>query len=160
LDYTKFDSTTLIQIPNVNTNGLWEGPLDSISIDDQDLGLQGRTAILDTGTAIMVVPPSDAAAIHAQISGAKSDGQGGFTLPCTTTASIALTFGNQPFAIDPRDIATKPIDPDEPNGDCVSGISSGQVGGPEVWLVGDVFLKNAYFSTNVDENTISLAKLV
>ena len=26
--------------------------------------------------------------------------------------------------------------------------------------VGDVFLKNAYFSHNVDDNTVSLAKLV
>ena len=28
------------------------------------------------------------------------------------------------------------------------------------WLVGDVFLKNAYFSVDVGKNAISLAKLV
>lgn len=131
-----------------------------MSVNNQDLGLQGRTAILDTGTTLMVVPAADAATIHAQITGAKSDGQGGFTVPCTTTDSVALTFGKQEFAIDPRDIAFTPVDPNDPTGDCVSGISSGQIGGADEWLVGDVFLKNAYFSTNVDKNTVSLAKLV
>jgi hypothetical protein len=62
--------------------------------------------------------------------------------------------------IDPRDIAPLPIDPANPTGDCTSGISSGNVGGAQEWLVGDVFLKNAYFSTDVGKNTLSLAKLV
>jgi hypothetical protein len=160
LDTTKFDSATLVEIPNVNTQGFWEGALDSVSVNNQDLGLQGRTAILDTGTTLMVVPAADAQTIHNQITGAKSDGQGGFTVPCTTTDSVALTFGGKAFAIDPRDIAFTPVDPNDPTGDCVSGISAGQIGGATEWLVGDVFLKNAYFSTNVDKNTVSLAKLV
>jgi Eukaryotic aspartyl protease len=42
----------------------------------------------------------------------------------------------------------------------MSGIVSGNVGGAQEWLVGDVFLKNAYFSTDVGRNTLSLAKLV
>ena len=63
-------------------------------------------------------------------------------------------------AIDPRDIAFLPVDNNDPTGDCFSGISSGQIGGANEWLVGDVFLKNAYFSTDVTDNTLSLANLV
>lgn len=112
------------------------------------------------GTTLIVAPAADAQAVHDLINGAQSDGQGGFTVPCTLTDSVALQFGGQTFAIDPRDIAFTPVDPNDPTGDCVSGITSGDIGGPEEWLVGDVFLKNAYFSTDVSKNTVSLAKLV
>jgi len=159
LDSSKFDSTTLTTLNNVNTQGFWEVNLDAASVDGTDLGFTGRTAILDTGTTLMIVPAADADAIHQQITGAQSDGQGGFTVPCDTTASVALTFGGTQFAIDPRDIAFQPVSASDPT-TCVSGISSGNVGGADEWLVGDTFLKNAYFSTDVGKNTIQLAKLV
>jgi len=163
LDATKFKANTLVSIPLASTTGFWEGAVDDFSVDGKSLGLAGRTAILDTGTTLIVAPPADAAAVHAKIPGAKSDGQGGFTVPCTTSASFALTFGGRSFAIDPSDLAVDPIDPTDLSGDCVSGISSGEIGGATEWLVGDVFLKNVYFSTKIgaqqSQSTISLAEL-
>ena len=144
---------------NVNQQGFWEGAMDAITVNGQDAGLQGRTAILDTGTTLIVAPPHDVAAVHALIQGAHDVGQGTFTVPCATNASVALSFGGTSFAIDPRDIAFQPADPNDPT-DCISGISSGQIGGATEWLVGDVFLKNAYYSTDVNKNTVSLARLV
>ncbi|RDB25910.1 putative aspartic-type endopeptidase CTSD [Hypsizygus marmoreus] len=160
LDTTKFDAQTLVTLENVSEQGFWESAMDAVAVDGTDLGLEGRTVILDTGTTLIVAPPADAEAIHEGIQGAKSDGQGGFTVPCTTTASVALSFGGTSFAIDPRDIAFQPVDPADPTGDCISGIAAGNIGGATEWLVGDVFLKNAYFSTDVTKNTLSLAKLV
>jgi aspartyl protease len=161
LDTSKFDQNTLVTINNVNQNGFWEGALDAVSVDGKDLGLKGRTSILDTGTTLLIVPTKDAQVIHKGIPGAKDAGNGAFTVPCTTNASLALTFGKQSFAIDPRDIAVTPVDQNNPTGDCISGISAGQVdvNNPSQWLSGDVFLKNAYFSTNVVTNAIQLAKL-
>lgn len=135
LDATKFDANSLVTFDNVNTQGFWEGAMTTVSVDGQDLGLQGRTAILDTGTTLIIAPDADAAAVHAAIPGAQSDGQGGFTIPCTTTASVALTFGGQSFAIDTRDLLFAPVDPNDLTGDCVSGISSGQIGAATEWLV-------------------------
>ena len=83
----------------------------------------------------MVLPANDAQTLHNQIPGSKSDGQGGFTIPCTANASVALTFGGQQFTIDPRDIAFQPVDANNPQGDCLSGITSGSVGGATEWLV-------------------------
>lgn len=160
LDSSKFDAATLTTFANVNTQGFWEGAMPAVAVNGQDAGLTGRTAILDTGTTLIIAPPADAAAVHALITGAASDGQGGFTVPCTLTDSVALTFGNTSFAIDPRDIAVAPVDATDPTGTCTSGISSGEIGAATEWLVGDVFLKNAYFSTDVAKNQISLAKLV
>ncbi|CAL1716788.1 unnamed protein product [Somion occarium] len=159
LDQTKFDANTLVTFDNVNKQGFWEGAM-TVSVNGQDLGLKGRTAILDTGTTLVIAPAADATAVHQAIPGAKSDGQGGFTIPCTTTASVALTFGGQTFDINPQDLLFVPVDQNDLQGDCVSGISSGNIGGDAEWLVGDVFLKNAYFSTDVTKNQISLAKLV
>jgi len=160
LDPTKFDANTLTTLPNIDEKGFWQAALPAVTVDGTDTGLEGRTAILDTGTTVIIAPPADVIAVHQKIEGAKSDGQGGFTVPCNTKASVSLTFGKTQFAIDPRDLAFQPLDPNDPNGDCASGISSGNVGGATEWLVGDVFLKSAYFSTDVGKNQISLAKLV
>ncbi|KAI0696803.1 aspartic peptidase domain-containing protein [Cytidiella melzeri] len=180
-DPAKFDANTLVTFANVNTEGFWEGAMDAVTVNGQDTGLTGRTAILDTGTTLVVAPPADAAAVHALIDGAQSDGQGGFTIPCTTTASVALSFGGQSFAIDTRDLLFAPVDPNDLTGDCVSGISSGEIGAATEWLVcvhnllftrlqnpnslvvpqvGDVFLKNVYYITDVGKNQISLANTV
>ncbi|KAH8100901.1 acid protease [Cristinia sonorae] len=159
LDPNKFDPATLVTFPNVNKNGFWEGAF-TVSVDGVDLGLAGRSAILDTGTTLIIAPPEDAIAIHSAIPGAKTDGQGSFTIPCTTSASVALTFGGRSFDIKAEDLLFTPVDPRDLDGDCISGISSGNVGGDTVWLVGDVFLKNAYFSTDVGRNTMSLAELI
>ncbi|KAJ7593458.1 aspartic peptidase A1 [Mycena floridula] len=160
LDSSKFDPATLTTLQNVNTQGFWEADVDAATVDGQDTGLTGRTAILDTGTTLAIVPAADAAAIHQLITGSSQDQQGDFLVPCTTTASVAVTFGGQEFAIDPRDLAFQPVDASDPTGDCLSGIQAGDIGGANEWLLGDTFLKNAYFSTDVGKNTVSLAKLV
>jgi len=161
LDDTKFDPATLVVTKNVNTQGFWESALDAITVDGQDTGLQGRTAIMDTGTTLIVAPVDDATAVHNLITGSKTDGQGQFTVPCTLSQSVALTLGGTSFEINPKDIAIQPVDPNDPTGDCVSGISGGSFGTSNTeWLVGDVFLKNAYYSTDVGANTLSFAKLV
>jgi len=159
IDQTKIDPSTLTTIANVNELGFWEVPF-SLSVGGKDLGLSGRTAILDTGTSLIVAPPADALALHKQIPGAKADGNGGFTIPCTTNAQVSFKMGTQDFLIDPRDLLFVPVDQNNLQGDCVSGIMSGQISGPQEWLVGDVFLKNAYFSHDVSKNAITLAKLV
>jgi hypothetical protein len=87
----------------------------------------------------MLLPQSDADLIHQNIPGAKSDGQGGFVVPCNTNASVALTYGGQLFTIDPQDLARQ--GENGPEGSCVSGISTdpGVVTGT-VWLVSVTFL--------------------
>lgn len=72
-----------------------------VTVNGADIEAQAQTAILDTGylslkfcvellakgvscrTTLIIAPEADAIATHAAIPGAQSDGQGGFTLPCT-----------------------------------------------------------------------------
>ncbi|CAD6907031.1 unnamed protein product [Tilletia controversa] len=152
-------SGNLIEVDNISKQGFWEAAMGAVTFGGRDLGLSGRTAILDTGTTLIVAPKKDADAVHAAIPGSKSDGQGGYYIPCTTTQSLALTFGGVTFPIDPRDMLFLPVDQTNLQGDCISAISSGQVGQEEEWLVGAVWLKNLYFATNSRTNTIGLGKL-
>lgn len=152
-------SGNITEIDNVSTNGFWEAAIDQISVGGTSLGLNGRTAILDTGTTLIVAPQIDADAVHAQIPGSKSDGQGGYTIPCTTTKQVAFTFGGVEFPIDTRDMLFVPEDPNNLLGQCVSAISAGNVGQNNEWLVGATFLKNVYFATNSQANKIGLAHL-
>jgi len=157
LDTTKFDQNTLTAFDNVNQQGFWEGAVDDFSVGGQSAGLQGRTAILDTGTTLILAPAQDAATVM-QMLGGQCDQQQ-CTIPCTANASLALTFGNTAFSIEPQDMAVLPVDINDPTGNCTAGIQPGSVGGANEWLVGDVFLKNAYFSVDQSTNQISLAKL-
>jgi hypothetical protein len=159
LDTSKFDPKTLVTLPNLSANGFWAAKMDAVTVNGQSVQARTLNAILDTGTTLIIAPQADANAIHAAIPGAQPDGQGGFTIPCTTNAKVALVFGGTSFEIDGRDLAFAPLSND-PKGLCVSGISGGDFGGGGAWLVGDVFLKNAYFSHNASRNQLSLAKLV
>jgi hypothetical protein len=133
LDATKFVANTLVTIPNVNTQGFWEGTMDAITANGADAGLTGRTAILDTGTTLILAPPSDAQKVMQSLGGACDAQQ--CTIPCTTQTSLALSFGNVSFAIDPRDLAVLPIDPNDPVGSCTAGIQPQLIGAATEWLV-------------------------
>ena len=133
LDATKFVANTLVTIPNVNTQGFWEGAMDAITANGADTGLTGRTAILDTGTTLILAPPSDAQKLMQSLGGACDAQQ--CTIPCTTQASLALSFGNASFGINPRDLAVLPIDPNNPAGSCTAGIQPQQIGAATEWLV-------------------------
>ncbi|CAO1635045.1 unnamed protein product [Parajaminaea phylloscopi] len=152
----------LTEMDNVSQQGFWEATIGSISFNGKDISLPGsfkRSAILDTGTTLIVAPQSDADALHSAIPGAKSDGQGGYTIPCTTAGQVAFSFGGKTWAMDARDMVFLPVDGANLKGDCISSVSAGNVGQKGEWLVGAAFLKNVYFATNAKSNTIALGVL-
>jgi hypothetical protein len=162
LDPSKFDAATLTTVPNADLrNGFWMAKLDGATVDGKSLGFQRRNAILDTGTTLGILPPADADSIHARIPGSFREGSN-YVIPCNTTTVVSFAFGGRSFAIDPRDLSFLPLEDDGnfESGLCVSGFAAGDFGGPNTWLVGDTFLKNVYLSTDVEKDTISLAKLV
>lgn len=156
VDQTKFTGN-LTMFRNVNTKGFWEGEMATILVNGQVV-LKQKTGILDTGTTLIIAPPADAQALHARIPGASSDGKGGYLIPCTNKAKVALSFGGVPFEINPVDLTFQPTTTDL-SANCISAISSGTVGGPNQWLLGDTFLKNVYFATDATHNEMGMAAL-
>lgn len=110
-----------------------------------------------SGTSLILVPPEDAVKIYNAIPDSQQISSG-FTIPCNTKTVVSLKFAGSVFTIDPRDLVQLPLDSSGLR--CTSGIAAGLVGGQKEFLVGDVFLKNAYFSTNSNTNKLSLAKLM
>ncbi|KAJ7086071.1 acid protease [Mycena belliarum] len=157
LDDSKFDSSTLVTIKTAPNTGFWIIDLGGVSVNGVDVPIAGNNSLMDTGTTLLVVPADDAAAIHAQIPGAKLT-NGHYTVPCDTTASVALTFGGKAFTIDPKDLVF--AGNGRTSGDCTSGIGAFSDANNNQWLVGDSFLKSVYFSTNADDDTVTLAKAI
>ncbi|TFK50087.1 acid protease [Heliocybe sulcata] len=158
MDAGKFDGSTKVTVQNVSPKGYWEANVDTFKVDGKDVQLSGRTAILDTGTTLIVGPGNDVDALHAAMPVSRFDGFN-WVIPCTTTSKVAFTFGGREFTVDSRDLTFLPVNSGNLTGDCYSSITRGSVGGDQEWLFGDVFLKNVYFSTDAGSNEISLANL-
>jgi hypothetical protein len=192
LDESKFDPTTKVTLDNfVNQSdpgqlGLWIANMDGVSVNDQDLDFQGRTAIFDTGTNIILGPEDDLVKLHNQIEGAVrvAPDDPGFKIPCNTSASVTMSFGGQSLLIKTRDLLLGPtvLPPIIDSDLCFSGLQiSNDDNHPNQWLVskqvtvhsnekltecfsehqlGATFLKSVYFSVNTDTNQITLAQAV
>lgn len=162
VDSDQFEGS-LTTVPNVSQEGFFAVDLDDISVSGQSIlsSIQGTTgqinSIMDTGTTLMVAPQPIADAIHANIPGAKSDGQGGYTIPCTTTATLAFTIGGTTFTMHPSDLTFSPVDTNDLTGDCVSGVSGGTIDGDNTLLAGDIFLNRVYAVFDATKNQVSFA---
>ncbi|KAJ7749505.1 acid protease [Mycena maculata] len=160
MDPSKYDASSLVRVKNVNTAGFWEANVTAVKVDGKDVGLQGRSCILDTGTTLLAAPKEDVDVIHSSIPGAEYNNTlDAWTIPCNTTASVSLSIGGKPFPIEPKDLTFLPVDPQNLTGACTSSIIAGAMGkGSRQWLAGDTFLKNVYFSTDEDTDHISVAR--
>jgi Eukaryotic aspartyl protease len=141
IDTGKF-SGALTVVPNVGTSGLWEVPVTDASVNGKKLRFQSKTSITDTGTTLMILPPNDAATLHAAIPESVTDNEGNFAFPCNTNTNVAVIFGGTSFSISPKDYVGAPLSGQQNL--CQSNIVGQQIGTANQWLLGDVFLKNVY----------------
>jgi hypothetical protein len=122
-----------------NTNGFWQIPLDDVLVDGKALGFQGRSTIIDSGTSFILMPQSDAVALHKLLPNSVQNDET-FHVPCTTKTSLQFVFNKIKYSIAPADY----VGPSVGDGKCRTNIIGRQVFGIKEWLVGDVFLKNVY----------------
>ncbi|KAF8418591.1 aspartic peptidase domain-containing protein [Tirmania nivea] len=135
--------------------GYWEIDLDDAALDGKSLGFGGRTAIIDTGTSLILIPPDDAFNLHLAIEEARTDGES-FAVPCGTNMTLEITISGTTYKIPPIDWVGDPTAPDGLY--CLSHIVSRTITGPTTWLMGDVFLKNVYSIFDFDKSRIGFAK--
>lgn len=110
--------------------------MDSVTVNGQSINLgTSPTGIIDTGTTLVLAPPTIAKAMHAMIPGAQTDGQGSFAIPCTTQVPMTFSFGGTQFFIDPRDYLGAPVS--NTGTMCLSNISGQQIGGAGQFLMGE-----------------------
>ncbi|KAF8921689.1 hypothetical protein BGZ58_004012 [Dissophora ornata] len=139
IDSTKFDGS-LTYVP-VTKQGYWQVAIGDISAGGKSLG-QSSEGIIDTGTTLIMVGDAAAQAIHGGIQGSKNDPQNGWLIPCSlqsSTDNISFAMGGTPFNVAVADLAYEDVG--DGSGLCVSGV---QGGSEDLWILGDVFIKNNY----------------
>ncbi|KAJ6264298.1 hypothetical protein Dda_0443 [Drechslerella dactyloides] len=139
------------------TSDLWAIPMDDVIIDGKNVGFDGgRSAVIDTGTALILIPPDDALKIHQSIAGTQSNGQT-FYIPCNTNVNLELVFGGDKYGITPKDYVGDVVDATKNL--CLSLIVGKSVVRDGAWLIGDVFLRNVYSVFDMDGTRIGFGKV-
>lgn len=134
----------------VKGSDLWEIPIDDAAVNGVKCGFSGKTAIIDTGTSFLLLPPGDAQRIHKLIPGSHQEGEI-FNVPCLASVPVQIIISKITYIIPPKDYLGKPV----PGGNlCASKIIGKNTFGPDRWLVGDVFLKNVYTIFDFDQDKI------
>ncbi|KAG0358762.1 hypothetical protein BGZ54_010295 [Gamsiella multidivaricata] len=154
IDTTKFDGD-LTYVP-VTQEGYWQVAIDDAGYNGQSLG-QSSQGIVDTGTTLVIVSDAAAQAIHGSIQGATNDPTNGWLVPCSlkdSTDNVSFTMGGTAFNVPVADLAFEDIG--DGSGNCVSGIQGGQ---NDLWILGDVFIKNNYCVFDQGNSQIGIAPL-
>ena len=144
IDSTKY--TGDLTYINVSDKGYWQIPMDDITYNGKSLG-QASEGSVDTGTTLVVISTAAAAAVHTSIPGAKfnpgTDTEEAYwSVPCSlqkSTDNVGFTLGGKTFNIPVADVAYEDVG--DNTGICYSGIQGGQ---DDLWILGDVFIKNNY----------------
>lgn len=135
----------------VPSSNRWSIPVDDVTVDGTACNFTDRSAIIDTGTSYAMMTPDDAKTLHNMIPGSSKSGSK-YLVPCDTDAELRVIFSGVSYAISPKDYVG-----DKSGSDCASNIIAQEAFGENVWLLGDVFLKNVYSVFDYDDNKIGFA---
>ncbi|KAH7060206.1 rhizopuspepsin 2 precursor [Linnemannia elongata] len=132
---------SLTYVP-VTQQGYWQISIDDAGYSGQSLG-QSSQGIVDTGTTLIIVGDDAAQAIHNSIQGASNDPNNGWVVPCSvaqdTENYVSFSMGGADFKVPLADLAYEDLG--DGSGNCFSGVQGGQ---NDLWILGDVFIKNNY----------------
>ncbi|VDB98852.1 unnamed protein product [Peniophora sp. CBMAI 1063] len=137
----------------VTQEGYWQVDMDGFSVGGSQ-AVSSTSAIIDTGTTLIVGDSQSVASAYESISGAQDNGDGTYTVDCDLDTDISITFGGQDFTISPSTFAL-----DAGNGQCIGGLSYEDSIASEFWIVGDVFLQNVYTAFDVGKSQVGFATL-
>lgn len=147
-DSTKFSgSLTFTPVTQV---GFWQIELGGVKVGGKSV-VNTKSAIVDTGTSLVIGDVASVQAIYKAIPGSKDAsgviGNGFFTVPCKSVPdNVGLTFGDKTFTISAETFNLGLVSAGSP--DCVGGIIADD--SLSFWIIGDVFLQNVYTCEYVD----------
>ncbi|KAI0836914.1 acid protease [Hypoxylon sp. FL0890] len=137
---------------STSNNAIAQG---SKAINDPSFPLQ---VVVDSGTTLSLLPESIVSALAAGFPGAKSDGNGGYTVPCdlrnATDGHVDFEFAGEggsmvTITVSYSDFIWYGGD------DCFLGAwYTSDIG---VWILGDTFLRGAYATFDQDNNALYMA---
>nr|XP_017520462.2 chymosin-like isoform X1 [Manis javanica] len=139
----------------ITRQAYWQFTVDSITINGVVVACDGGCeAILDTGTSMLVGPSSDIFNIQAAI-GATQDPYGEFDIDCGSLSSmpeVVFEIHGRKYRL-PASTYTN-----EMEGICSSGFQGD--GDSQLWILGDVFIREYYSVFDRASNHVGLAKAI
>lgn len=141
--------------------GYWTIPLQAYSVNGASTSLSSsNTAIVDTGTSLIITPPQVAAAIYQQIPNAKSYGSDGtYAIPCSSNVDLTMTFGGKAYTVNSQDMLNGIVDSSGQY--CLGGVLGESLGtGAPDYIIGDTFLKNVFTVFQYSPAAVGFASLV
>ncbi|KAL8243800.1 hypothetical protein R6Q59_010058 [Mikania micrantha] len=130
----------------------WEIPVDDIFVNNSGCGFNGKTAIIDTGTSYILMPPTDAKRFLALIPGSVNTGET-FTVPCDSKVNVQVSFSGVRYSISAKDYIGRTM----AGNTCSCNIIGHQAFGANQWIFGDVFMKNVYTVFDFDQARVGFA---
>lgn len=126
-----------------SSQGFWQFPSTSASVNGKPIKLSNNTAIADTGTTLALVSDEVCEALYKAIPGATYDStQQGYVFPTSVKAEdmpeFKVAIGDKEFLIQAEDLAFAPAG----NGNWYGGVQSR--GDMSFDILGDTFLKSVY----------------
>ncbi|KAF9973082.1 hypothetical protein BGZ73_003724 [Actinomortierella ambigua] len=139
----------------ISEPGYWQVAIDDVAANGKSLGKTSQ-GIIDTGTTLVMLDTNTTAAIHAGVPGAVMGDQG-WEVPCALpqtepAGKVSFKMGDKYFDIPYADLAYQPTG----DGLCFSGV---QPGADDLWILGDVFIKNNYCVFDQGQSRIGIAPI-
>lgn len=133
----------------------WQIQLDGVSIGDEFKADGDMTAIVDSGTSLMVGPKAQVAKL-ANVLNAKRNVVGEYTIDCSLVDSLpdlTIQIGGKDYVIPGKDVII------QAQGTCLLAFMGMDfpAGGPS-WILGDVFMRSYYTVFNYIDQTVGFAK--
>ncbi|XP_047433564.1 pepsin A-like [Mugil cephalus] len=133
----------------------WQITMDSVSINGQTVACSGGCqAIIDTGTSVIVGPTTEINNMNSWV-GATTDQYGDGIVQCQNIQNmpdVTFTLSGHAFTISASAYVS------QYSGSCQTGF--GQGGASQLWILGDVFIREYYAIFDVQAQYIGLAKSV
>ncbi|XP_007947634.1 chymosin-like [Orycteropus afer afer] len=139
----------------VTVQKYWQFTVDSITVDGVVVACDGGCqAILDTGTSLLTGPGSDILNIQ-KVIGATQGQYGQFDIDCRRLSSMPTVV----FEIHGRQYPLPPSAyTNQEQGSCTSGFQGDN--DSQLWILGDVFIREYYSVFDRANNRVGLAKSV
>ncbi|XP_053417490.1 pepsin A [Nycticebus coucang] len=140
----------------LSSEGYWQITVDSITMNGEPIACsQGCQAIVDTGTSLLSGPTSPIANIQSYI-GASEDSYGQMVISCSAINSlpdIVFTINGVQYPVPPSAYIL------QQNGGCTSGFQGMNLptASGELWILGDVFIRQYFAVFDRANNQVGLA---
>jgi hypothetical protein len=145
----------------------WQVEVDAVTVDGKSLSKNRNTAIVDTGTSLILGSEKEVAELYTLLDlVGQADEYGEIVKPCDEIKempTLTFTLNGKDFPLKPEEYWMDWGDDAKGVRTCMLGVVSADgldLGGTSVWLLGDVFLTTYYSVWDVEQKRIGFAKSV